>query len=70
MSLHKQTLVIIGATFLGISSVLCRLTVDFVKWFTHLEETLIHQDVQRVLIALSDEITNLSVAANDDTSWD
>jgi PAS domain S-box-containing protein len=71
MSLRKQTLIIIGATILGLLLILYTTSrVILLGSFTRLEEQNTHQEVARVLDNLSEDLDRLSRTAKDWAAWD
>ena len=71
MSLRGKTLLIVGATLLGLCAVLfviARLTV--LQRFAGLEENEVRQHLDRVSNAITNEYDLLSTVARDDSQWD
>ena len=71
MNLRKNTLMIIGATLLFLVIILFVISQFIViANFVDLENQNMHQNVERALNALSNEISDLDDFANDWASWD
>ena len=71
MTLRTKTLIIFGITLLGLVAILygvARFILD--GSFADLEEDNTRLNVERVLSALSDDISNLDVLTNDWAAWD
>jgi len=71
MTLRKKTLVIIGATFIGLVVILYLISRSIlIGSFTELEEQDTRRNVERVLTALSNDISLLDATVADWASWD
>ena len=71
MTLRKKTLVIIGATFIGLVVILYLVSRSIlIGSFAELEEQDTHQNVERVLTALSGDVSLLDATVGDWASWD
>ena len=71
MTLRKKTLVIIGATFIGLVVILYLVSRSIlIGSFAELEEQDTHQNVERVLTALSGDVSILDATVGDWASWD
>ena len=71
MTLRKKTLLIIAGTFYGVIILLFFLSRNILlESFVRLEEQSTHQDVERVLSALSNEFAYLESTARDWAAWD
>jgi len=71
MTLRKKTLLIIAGTFYGVILLLFFLSRNILlESFVRLEEQSTHQDVERVLSALSNEFAYLESTTRDWAAWD
>ena len=71
MTLHRKTLVIIGATLLGLLVAFFFLTrFTLLRRFADHENQQARQQVQRASTALDNEIAQLNTISVDDASWD
>jgi len=71
MTLRKKTLTIIGVTFVGLIVILYFISQHILLGsFAELEEQNTRQNVERVLSALSDDLSSLEATAGDWASWD
>ncbi len=71
MTLRKKTLVIISATFVALVAILYLVSWSILMGsFAELEEHDTHRNVERVLAALSDDISLLGATVTDWASWD
>ncbi len=71
MTLRKTTLLIIGATLVGLIGVLYFTTQTILlSSFANLEEQTVNQNVERVVTALDDKLTSLNRTAGDWAPWD
>lgn len=71
MTLRQKTLTIIGVTFIVLTVVLYFISQNILLGsFAELEAQNTRQHVERVLTALSNELSSLGATANDWASWD
>lgn len=71
MTLQKKVLLTIGVTIVCLIVILFVISQIFIlSSFSELEEQNTHQNVERVMIALSDEVSAMDVTCNDWAAWD
>ncbi len=71
MTLRKKTLMTVGITIIGLLIMLYFISqTTLVRSFTELEEQHTYQNVERVLSALSNNLSSLETTASDWASWD
>ncbi len=71
MSLRIKTLIIIGVTLVSLIILLYTVSrIIVLNSFAQLEERSVHQNVQRVLNAVSDELSNMDAVTIDWAQWD
>mgnify|MGYP001272937055 CR=1 FL=1 len=71
MTLRRKTIVIIGATLVGLLLILFAVSQGILlNSFSQLEVKDTSQDVERALSALSDDISNLNAVVGDWAPWD
>ena len=71
MTIRKKTLIIIGVTFISLIVILYFVSQSILlDSFAELEERNVRQNVERVLSALSTELSSLEATVGDWASWD
>jgi adenylate cyclase len=71
MTLRRKTLLIIAGTFYGVIILLFFISRNILlESYTDLERQSTQRDVERVLTAYSQELSNLEITAADWAAWD
>jgi len=71
MTLRKKTLMTVGITIIGLLIILYFISqITLVRSFTELEEQYAHQNVERAMSALSNDLLTLNAVVGDWAAWD